>query len=193
VDIHNEFFNIVITCDINLVCGEQMTTKICSKCKIEKQLKDFSIDRDKKYGVRNMCRICDQERKKKYLNTEKGFLNALYNNMSSRTEERVKNNEKRGTVQAVDFTFEEFLQMWEEHKIKYGPKCPYTEVDIFCKRIKNEGSRPKSQVSTDRIDNNIPYTKKNIIFCSSHANWVKGQVTIDMCKKILNLYNERNL
>ena len=164
--------------------------KICKKCNIEKLLVDFSIDRDKKHGVRNMCRKCDQERKIKYLSTENGFLNALYNNMSSRTEKHVNNGKKRGTIQTVDFTFEEFLNLWEKHKLKYGSKCIYTGVDIFCKRIKNEGPRPKSQVSADRIDNNKTYTKNNTVFCSCHANWVKGQVTINMCKKILELHNE---
>ena len=37
----------------------------------------------------------------------------------------------------------------------------------------------------------IQYTIDNIVFCSSYANWVKGQVTIDMCKKILEIYNEK--
>jgi len=163
-------------------------TKICSKCNIEKPLINFSKDKDKKYGVNSICRMCDQERKKKYLKTENGFLNALYNNMASRREEnRMK---KRGTIQTIDFTFEEFLGLWKEHKLKYGAKCIYTGVDIFCKRIKDEEPRPKSQVSVDRIDNNKPYTKDNIVFCSCYANWVKGQVTIDMCKKILEVYNE---
>jgi len=164
--------------------------KICYKCNIKKPLNDFSIDKDKKYGVRNMCRVCDKKRKIKYLNTENGFLNALYYNMSSRTEKNVNDGKKRGTIQTIDFTFEEFLNLWEKHKLKYGSKCVYTGVDIFCKRTKNQGIRSKSQVSVDRIDNNKTYTKDNIVFCSCHANWVKGQVTIDMCKRILKVYNE---
>jgi hypothetical protein len=41
VDIHNEFFSIVITCDINLVCGEQMKPLLPIKIEDIPEYKNF--------------------------------------------------------------------------------------------------------------------------------------------------------
>lgn len=161
--------------------------KICSTCKIEKPFINFSKDKDKKYGLRGICRDCDGIRKEKNRSTEKGFFIALYGNMISKQKSKNKGI-YRGKVHDVYFTFEELMEMWEKHKLKYGQNCIYTNEPIFHKRDKN--NIRGNQISIDRLDNNKPYTTDNIVFCSSKANWIKGQVTINMCKKILNLYNE---
>lgn len=35
-----------------------MTTKVCSKCKVEKALEEFPKDRNRKGGLRNHCKVC---------------------------------------------------------------------------------------------------------------------------------------
>ena len=161
--------------------------KECTRCKLIKPLTGFSKDKDKKYGVRGMCRVCDSIRKEKNLSTEHGFFKAIYCNMVNRKEASDKGN-SRGKVYAVEFTFEQLMQMWEKHKLKYGQNCIYTGEPIFHKRDKNQIRG--NQISIDRLDNNKPYTIDNIVFCSSRANWIKGQISIDMCKKVLEIYNE---
>ena len=162
--------------------------KVCCTCKIEKPFVDFSKDISKKSKLRAQCRICDGIRKLKRINTEDGFLKTIYGNMIARKEASDKGL-NRGKVQEVNFTLAELMKKWEEHKKKYGQNCIYTEKPLFYKRDKSQIRG--NQISIDRLDNNKPYTIDNIVFCSSYANWVKGQVTIDMCKKILEIYNEK--
>ena len=98
------------------------------------------------------------------------------------------NGKDKGKVYSVEFTYEQLIDKWNEHKLKHGQNCIYTGEPIFHKRNKNQIRG--NQISIDRIDNNKPYTIDNIVFCSSRANWIKGQITIDMCKKVLEVYNE---
>lgn len=60
-------------------------TKICSKCKEEKSLSNFSKDSHKKSGIRTSCKSCNRNFSKQYYenNTEKEILRALtYNKLN---------------------------------------------------------------------------------------------------------------
>mgnify|MGYP003628688577 FL=1 len=105
-------------------------------------------------------------------------------------------------------------EVWEElilYVQKMKEKFPYTDGRLceYCKKpwtyirnkngcIMGQGSRKKSNpvqtnFSIDRLDNNLTYTKENIVFCCGGCNNIKHQVTFDMCKKILKMKEERNL
>ena len=166
-----------------------MEEKKCTKCLIVKPIFEFSKDKYKKNGMRSYCKKCDSIKKNKYLSTENGFLKSIYSNMVGRKVGSNKNKKYKGKVYSVKFTFKQLIKKWEEHKLKYGQNCIYTGEPIFYKRDKTQTRG--SQISIDRIDNNKHYTLSNIVFCSSRANWIKGQVTIKICKKILEVYNEK--
>ncbi len=160
--------------------------KKCSKCKITKNIIKFYLrpERRKGKGIRSICKSCDATRKSKYYSTEDGFMKKLFSSTKDR-----KVFSKRHISHSIDFTREEFFEMWKEYKKKYGMFCFYTGIPINF--IKSSEHIRGNQVSVDRIDNDLDYTKNNIIFCSSKANFMKGSVTIDMCRKILALYEER--
>ena len=50
----------------------------------------------------------------------------------------------------------------------------------------------KTNISIDRIDPSLPYQEDNIVFCSWEFNDRKAGVTIDDCKEILRVWEERN-
>jgi len=161
-------------------------TKKCTKCKIIKNITEFypRPERRKGEGIRSTCKLCDKLKKDKYYATEDGFMKKLFLSMNDR-----KIATKRNMSYSVDFTKEEFLQLWKEYKKKYGMFCFYTKVPLNF--IKSPEKIRGNQVSVDRIDNSKGYSKNNIIFCSAKANLLKGSVSIDMCHKILALYEER--
>ena len=66
--------------------------KKCKKCNLVKKLIDFSKDASKKFGIRNICRVCDNIRKEKNRSTEKGFFIALYGNMINKQKSKNKTN-----------------------------------------------------------------------------------------------------
>ena len=107
-------------------------------------------------------------------------------------------------------------EVWEElilYVQKMKEKFPHTDGRLceYCKNpwtymrhqngcILGQGARKTvgSNISTtnfsiDRLNNNLTYTKQNIVFCCSQCNQIKNQVTFDMCKKILKMKEERNL
>ena len=105
-------------------------------------------------------------------------------------------------------------EVWEElilYVQKMKEKFPYTDGRLceYCKKpwtyirhkngcIMGQGPRKKSNpvntnFSIDRLDNNLTYTKENIVFCCGGCNQIKNQVTFDMCKKMLKMKEERNL
>jgi len=160
--------------------------KECSKCKIVKDITEFYSRPERKKGkaFRSNCKLCDKTRKEKYYATEEGFMKKLFLSINDR-----KVATKRNIGHSINFTKEEFLELWQEYKKKYGMFCFYTGVPLNF--IKSAEHIRGNQVSVDRIDNSKGYSKNNIIFCSAKSNLLKGSVSIDMCHKILALYEER--
>ena len=160
--------------------------KKCSKCKINKNVKEFYLrpERKKGKGIRSICKSCDSKRKSIYYATEEGFMKKLFASINDR-----KVSTRRHIGHSVDFTQKEFFEIWKEYKKQYGMFCFYTGIPINF--IKSPEHIRGNQVSVDRIDNSKGYSRNNIIFCSSKANFMKASVTIDMCRKIVALYEER--
>ena len=91
---------------------------------------------------------------------------------------------RKGIELEVDISIEDLKEIYD----KQNGKCFWFDIPIDINSVLEKGNL--LSMSADRIDNNKPYTKNNVVFCSCHANWVKGQVTIDMCKKILEVYSK---
>lgn len=140
----------------------------------------------------------------KYNSSERGFI---INTISSLF--KPSNIKKRKLVPLISKP-----QIWEElilYVQKMKEKFPYTDGRLceYCKKpwtyirhqngcIIGQGPRITSapvttNFSIDRLNNNLTYTRENIVFCCNQCNQIKNQVTFDMCKKILHMKEERNL
>ena len=147
---------------------------------------------------RRLYKLKNREKVKKrqidYLNTERGFLVSKFNDCRKRS---YRDQDKRKTI---DFhvTIEDFLQLWQDHKDKYGWKCYYTGLPITIGRsvaVKGSEKRnptPPSLLSVDRFDSNIGYTKENIVFCRWDFNSRKGNIAVEDCIIILKKHMQRN-
>ena len=144
----------------------------------------------------------------KYLSTESGFLICKWNDIKKRIYKKEKVERANGDYRKSagsrkcerlkhTLTKEEFLQAWEEHKVKYGWTCYYTGKPmkigrkLAVKGATKRHSTPPDLLSIDRFDTNIGYTKDNIVFCRWDANDIKGSITIELCKTIVKKYYER--
>ena len=144
----------------------------------------------------------------KYLSTESGFLICKWNDIKKRIYKKEKVERANGDYRKSagsrkcerlehTLTKEEFLQAWEEHKVKYGWNCYYTGKPmkigrkLAVKGAKKRHSTPPDLLSIDRFDSNLGYTKDNIVFCRWDANDMKGSITIELCKTIYRKYLER--
>ena len=97
----------------------------CNKIKKESEFhKSNRIGRKKK--IRSDCKICHSKYKKKFLATENGFMKKLFYSI----QERCRKVQRASRLFKTDFTKEEFLQMWEDHKKKHGMKCIFTGISV---------------------------------------------------------------
>ena len=124
----------------------------------------------------------------RYLNTERGYMLAKYNDCKKSS--RKKNFD-------FNLTREEFLELWEKHKRKYGMFCYYTRKEITILRklavkgAKKRHSANPSGISVDRFDSTIGYTKNNIVFCRWDFNNTKGNISVKDCYIIIKKHQER--
>jgi hypothetical protein len=131
-----------------------------------------------------------REQNIKYLNTENGFLISKWNDLKKRG---------KGKLQSLknDITREEFFELWEEHKKKYGWNCYYTGKPfrivrkLAVKGAKKKHSAPPDLLSIDRFDSDVGYTKNNIVFCRWDFNDRKSNIRVEDCKIIIEKYIER--
>lgn len=76
-----------------------MGLKICSKCKISKQINEFYKDRSKKDGLRTSCKACDTKTSKEWLGKNPGYLKKYYKDnlkkSKARSKEWAKNNPEK--------------------------------------------------------------------------------------------------
>jgi hypothetical protein len=125
----------------------------------------------------------------KYIESEKGFFNCLWQAMN-----RV---DDKGNKKVFNYITSKYhlLELWEKQKKDLGgPYCGYTGISLTTKRSNGEGwkkARP-TNISVDRIDPRLHYEEGNIVFSSWEFNNRKSGVTPDDCKLILKVYEEKN-
>jgi hypothetical protein len=73
-----------------------------------------------------------------------------------------------------------------------GPYCKYSGVKLTTKQSMGKGYNgiTPTNISVDRIDTRLPYEEGNIVFCSWEFNNRKSGVTLDDCRRILEVYKE---
>jgi len=154
---------------------------------------------DQGKAVRKKARKKGKEKKRiqniEYLNTERGFLVAKFNDSKRSTIAK----KKKGINIDFDITMEEYLLLWEKHKRKYGWVCYYTGLPITIGRklaikgAKKRHSTPPSLLSVDRFDSKKGYTKDNIVFCRWDFNNRKGNISVEDCMIILQKHHQRTM
>lgn len=139
--------------------------KICSKCKLEKNLMDF-------YPSKAQCVLC-----KKKLQAAYRRKNPILS-MFKGAKYRAKYLKKEFTITLKD--------------IQIPKKCPVLGIPLIIKKYKpgRNDYNPNSP-SLDRIDNNKGYTPENIQVISYRANGLKSDASIEELKAII-AYMENN-
>ena len=169
--------------------------KKCSRCGKVKSLKDY-------YGKKRkevQCKTCSDIRVRKYVVSERGYLNKKYRSMLTiPSQQRRKHH--RPTNRHL--TFKAFLAAWEKHKSIYGMRSAWGPgphdleqhkpiTIILTKNPDKKAKRIDSNLSIDRLDNNRDYTVQNIIFIRGDENARKKDTTYEDCKIQIRLHEER--
>ena len=160
-----------------------------------KEKKENHLQRKREYNKRVYKK--NQKKNLEYLNTEGGFILALYQNVKKsrkKKQGRLINTDKEIEL----LSQEEFLNLWDEHKAKHGYNCGYynDEPIIIQSTVPNKNGkqnpRPKNLLSVDRLDPEKGYTKENIVFCGWDVNRRKNNTNPKDSYQFIRVYEERN-
>lgn len=127
-----------------------------------------------------------------YQNKEVPWLKKLFYSMKWRNDKHRIKKIDLGNYN-LKLTWEEFWQLWENHKKRYGGLiCGYTGVKMTHERssMKDPLRNQSYNISVDRLDPNLPYRADNIVFCTVKFNNIKGAMTRNDCLLILKKFIE---
>ena len=178
--------------------------KICSTCKIEKPIIEFSENKSGKFGRYSKCKKCKcilgYKTAIEYRNDERGFILSRLSGIFA--PDKIK---RRGLV--PECTKNEILKHFDEYVEKNGRNCFYCKEPwtyITNEYVPGEGKNIKSDkgksrahkiknFSIDRLNSSKTYSIDNIIFCCTGCNLRKKDITFDMIKRLYEIITERNL
>lgn len=120
-----------------------METKICSKCKIEKNIVEFSVRLKSKDGLRSTCKLCDKEETKKWrLNNKekvklqkKRYLKKNHNKNLKRGKIYRNNNKEKVKIRSTN---------WRKNNSEY-------QKNYYNKNKKELNEKIKLKKKTDPI------------------------------------------
>jgi hypothetical protein len=152
-------------------------SKKCPKCKLILNNIHFSCDKSSKNGLQTYCKNCQVINSQIYY--QKGgkdiFFKRLYKDLCRNAKSRKIN---------VSINLDDIILLYEKNN-----KCSISGIQMTTLYIPNEGKWKRiHNVSVDRINSNLGYTKDNIQLVCSIINIMKWDLNqndfINMCHKI---------
>lgn len=151
-----------------------MIIKICSSCKLSKDISEYSKNYENKDGYLYICKKCARDSFKLRSDTLEGRLNNIFT--TSKSSAKIRGLEHNIVKQDL---FDLLL--------KQNGKCAMTNCDLSYIRF------DKNLISLDRVNNDIGYVKNNIQFVTHQVNMCKKDLHINefiaLCKKVSEYVN----
>lgn len=189
-------------------------SKICIKCKEEKPIEDFSLLKNSPDGFEYKCRKCVSEygleyrkRRPEIYERAKQRHKDFMKEYTKIAWQRDKLNPKR-LKQRKDHmdkwrtTLKGRFVCWRKSAKKRGIEWSLSFEDIeniplicfYTGEVLSLESHLHNTLSLDRIDNNICYTKDNVVFCGKLVNNMKNTQTkekfIHMCRLVAKNFED---
>jgi len=147
--------------------------KVCSTCKVEKLLIDFTSNKSMPSGYMTYCKDCNNRRNKIYRGDNQNITRAckrLFGYISRRC--RLKSME-------VDFDYQYIEYLYNSQ----GGLCAYTKDKLEL------GANSNNTLSIDRKDSSLGYIKSNIVLTTWKVNNCKQDLSLhefkEICKKVI--------
>lgn len=162
-------------------------TKKCSTCNEEKLYTEFYACKESTDGAEGPCKLCRNKIFKKHFSTYNGHMSNLYKDLI--------NNAKVRNIQ-VDITKEDILELDKQQ----NGYCAMTGILMTHDRKNRDDKHVehninKYNISVDRKDSKIHYTKDNIQLVCAAINRIKYCYNVDefieMCKKVVLTKNNQ--
>ena len=163
--------------------------KICTKCKEMKPASDYTTCRTRTDGLQNKCKSCSFKSMQNL--AERGGLVSFLKTKFKQS----KRNCVRGKNRILEFsiTIDDVIALYE----KQNGECAYTGVKMTHITYGSKGNgrlKYPFNISIDRIDSLIGYTKTNIQLVCALVNTMKWDIDenvfIEMCKRIVEKHGD---
>lgn len=171
---------------------------ICKDCNIEKPINDFRKDKNYQLGVRNRCKLCRadfRKKRKEQINEQKRIL---YKN--SMTEEKRKNLNLKAKQLYTNNFFNNLIYNCKRKQRTRNLQCDINIEDLkklynyqnkkcyYCNVVLNTviGNKSCDQISIDRKDSNQGYIKNNIVLTCLFCNYAKNISSVEHFKNFIN-------
>jgi len=166
-----------------------MLFKVCSKCKEEKDIINFSVKRNTKDGFRYDCKECNKKYRKQNREREK----IVGKQWRDRNKEKIRQNQKKYySKHREKYILKNAKYRARTRILKFNisleditiPEiCPVLGIKIEQSKVSGEAC-PNSP-SLDRIDSTKGYVKGNVRVISHRANALKSDATVEELQAIL--------
>lgn len=148
--------------------------KLCTTCRIEKPMIDFTRNKNQPSGYMGYCKGCNNARNKKYRRNESTLERAC---------KRIFSYAKKRAHEKF-LAFEIDAKFLEELYLQQNGLCGYTG-DV----LNLQACSPQT-VSIDRINSSIGYTKKNVCLVTWEVNNAKQSRSVEafklLCQKVVS-------
>jgi len=157
----------------------------CACCEIEKHISEFHSDKSSSTGLQTYCKDCQCEKSKKWASTLDGFIKKLHLDMRHNAKKRAKKLD-------IEITCDDIKDLYK----KQNGLCALTGIAMTTDTYMTKGNQHiinKMNISIDRVNSDLGYTKENIQLVGAMINRMKSDLTnkefIDFCSVISN-YNK---
>lgn len=160
---------------------KNVTKKKCFSCNNILNADKFNKDKSNSTGLQTYCKECQKNKIFKWKSTFDGFIKCLFIDL--------KNNANARNIK-VDITINDIKNKY----IEQNGKCYYTGFKLTHNKIRQKSNKTYLispwNISIDRTDSNLHYTKDNIKIVSSYVNRAKSdmseEIFFEMCKSVCN-------
>jgi hypothetical protein len=146
----------------------------CASCKIEKDSRFFTTQKDNITGFKKSCTQC------LFFDDFDHFLKRIFNNITAKFN---KSNKAEKRVNQI--TIEDVKNLYEQQNGKCAISgIPMTRIHVPQSKLCD------TNISIDRIDSKIGYTKDNIQLVCARVNSMKSTLSMDEFKFVIkSIYN----
>jgi len=131
-------------------------TKICTKCKINKEFTEFKKEKNGKYGLRSQCISCVNTKTANFRKTKQGVITVLYAHQIDKSKKRGHKPPTHTNKELSDWLLHDWL------------------FDLLFNNWVNSGYLTNMKPSIDRLDDTKGYSLDNIQLMTWAENKEKG-------------------
>lgn len=161
-----------------------LNDKKCLSCNIILSPENFSSDKTSSDGLQTYCKECHKQKTYQHLSNFDPYMRNLFRNL--------KNNALKRNIE-VEIILDDLYDIYKQQ----NGLCAYSGIKMTHNKIPTEEIKDfRSQttnpynISVDRIDSKLKYTKENIQLVTvsvNHMKWnLEEQIFLDMCNMISN-------